>query len=289
MIRKIALGTAQFGLDYGINNLRGKIPFTEAKNILAYAHNSGIRILDTAFAYGDSESVIGSIMSENNMSFKIVSKSPKDILPEKVYSYFYESLKRLNKEKIYGYLVHAFQTVKKYPEIWKNFCELRKDKKVKKIGFSLYYPSEIDFLLKNNIKFDIVQIPYSIFDQRFESYFQILKQHNVEIHVRSVFLQGLFFKNPKKIDFQFKSIKEKLILLTKLAKDNDTSVASICLNFVHENEYIDKVIIGVDSLNNLKDNLSSINKRNYTNRYFDILKKMKVDDENIIIPSNWNL
>ena len=92
MNNKIALGTAQFGLDYGINNKRGKIPFSEVEQIIKLAYDNGIEILDTAFSYGDSEDVIGSILEKNNFKFNIVTKLPSDAKPENVLFYFKESL-----------------------------------------------------------------------------------------------------------------------------------------------------------------------------------------------------
>ena len=285
---KIALGTAQFGLDYGINNKRGKITFSEVEKILKLAYENRINMLDTAFAYGNSENVIGSILERQNLKFNIISKLPADILPQEVLSYFNQSLKRLKQKKLYGYLLHDFNTFKKNRKIWNILKDLKKTQKIKKIGFSLYYPSEIDFLFENEIDFDIVQIPYSIFDQRFEPYFSKLKKRKIEIHVRSVFLQGLYFKNPKELSSHFNSIKEKINIIKTISISMNISIASICINFALINKNIDKLVIGVDNSQNLIANIKSLQDFDQVTSFYKDLIRLAINDENIILPFKWN-
>ena len=287
MNSKIALGTAQFGLDYGINNKRGKIPFSEVEQIIKLCYDNGIGMLDTAFSYGDSEDVIGAILVKNNYNFNIISKLPSKALPNNVLFHFKKSLERLKQNELYGYLLHNFKTFKKYPEIWKILQDLKNSKNVKKIGFSLYYPSELDYLFKNNIDFDIIQIPYSIFDQRFENYFFELKKRNIEIHVRSVFLQGLFFKKQRELSENFIKIREKIKIINQMSKNMITSIASVCLEFALMNKKIDKVVIGVDNIKNLQDNLREIKVNRIKDKYYNLLKNMRVNDENITLPFKW--
>jgi aryl-alcohol dehydrogenase-like predicted oxidoreductase len=165
---------------------------------------------------------------------------------------------------------------------------LKCSNKVDKIGFSLYYPSEIDYLLDNKIDFDIVQIPYSIFDQRFENYLHLLKEKNIEVHIRSVFLQGLFFKKPDELSAHFVKIREDLENINKISKCLNISIASLCIKFALINENIDKIIIGVDSIENLKENLRGIKGKKIKDKFYNLLKNMKVDDENIILPFSWS-
>ena len=285
---KIALGTTQFGLDYGINNKRGKITFSEVEKILKLAYENRINMLDTAFAYGNSENVIGSILERQNLKFNIISKLPADILPQEVLSYFNQSLKRLKQKKLYGYLLHDFNTFKKNRKIWNILKDLKKTQKIKKIGFSLYYPSEIDFLFENEIDFDIVQIPYSIFDQRFEPYFSKLKKRKIEIHVRSVFLQGLYFKNPKELSSHFNRIKEKINIIKTISISMNISIASICINFALINKNIDKLVIGVDNSQNLIANIKSLQDFDQVTSFYKDLIRLAINDENIILPFKWN-
>jgi aryl-alcohol dehydrogenase-like predicted oxidoreductase len=285
---KIALGTAQFGMDYGINNQRGKIPEKEVFEILCEASRSGIDTLDSAYAYGDSEAVIGNFIRESKKDFKIVSKSPKYEI-EEMENIFDSSLKQLGINAFYGYLIHSFDHYRKYPEIWNKLEKLKSDEKIEKIGFSLYFPSELDYILEKNLNIDIIQVPYSIFDQRFAQYFQELKNNGVEIHVRSVFLQGLVFRNPGELDYYFIKIKEKLVNLNSLSIKQNIPIVALCLNFAALNRSVDKVVVGVDSLNNLKEIVSSLDYHGDVQNIFSKLSWFKEEDENIILPFNWKV
>jgi aryl-alcohol dehydrogenase-like predicted oxidoreductase len=285
---KIALGTAQFGMDYGINNNKGKIPKDEVFEILTESLKFNIDILDTAYAYGESELVIGDFIKNNQKQFKIISKLP-ECTPEKVTGFFEESLKRLGVDSLYGYMIHSFQQYQKNPQIWEILKDLRSHGKIKKIGFSLYYPFELDHLLDNGIEFDMIQVPYNIFDQRFGPYFPKLNDKDVEIYVRSVFLQGLVFKNPSQLDEYFAAIKEKLRSLHLLCAKMDVPVVALCLNFAILNKFVDRVVVGVDSSENLKEIVSSGNYIKDIEDVYDDLRSFKVNDEKIILPFNWKV
>lgn len=285
---KIALGTAQFGLDYGINNKRGKIPPEEVFKILEEAGESGIDTLDTAYAYGDSEKIIGEYLKKKKSHFKVISKLPPcDI--EQAAKFFTISLEHLKTDKLYGYLLHEFET---YPEIIEKLKVLEKFKKsdkVSKIGFSLYYPEQLKSLISNNIHFDIIQIPYNIFDQRFLPFFPLLKKRHIEVHIRSVFLQGLILKSPQEINNQFIKIKDKLSAIHSLSQESNIPISALCLNFAVTNKFIDKVIIGIDNIEHLRINIKSLEyERNIANVYAR-LAALREDDENIILPTHWKL
>lgn len=286
LLNKLVLGTVQFGLSYGINNKRGKIPKEEVFQILKYAHQKGINFLDTARSYGISEKVIGKYIKNSLDSFKIVSKLSFE-KTENIETNFNNTLKRLNLKKLYGSLVHDFHSFFKNTEIWQFLGKLKKDKKVQKIGFSLYYPEELEYLRREKIIFDIIQVPYSIFDQRFAESFKWLKKQKIEIHARSVFLQGLVFKQTNKLSSGFLKIKNKLEKLNELSNELKIPVSAVCLNFVFLNKYINKVVIGIDGLDNLKENLSNLKYREKTKKVYNELLKLKEEDENIILPVNW--
>jgi aryl-alcohol dehydrogenase-like predicted oxidoreductase len=285
---KLALGTAQFGLKYGINNSRGKIPISETFEILNKAVETNIDVIDTASAYGASEKILGEYINKLNSkkTIKIISKFP-NTSKKKIQEAVNKSLEILHINKFYGYLLHDFSLFKKDKTIWQKLESLKKDNKINKIGFSLYYPEEIEYLLKKDISFDIIQVPYNIFDQRFEKYFDILKKKHVEIHVRSVFLQGLFFKSIQSLDEYFKGIANKLKYLNKLSQEQNVSISAICLNFALVNKSIDKVIIGVDSLENLLENINNQKYLNKVESVYSKLMNMKINDQNILIPMNW--
>lgn len=285
---KIVLGTAQFGLDYGINNKRGQIPEREVFEILNESIKSQIKILDTAYVYGNSEHVIGNFIKTHGNSFRIISKLP-DCNPEDVTSILKTSLQRLGVENLYGYMWHSFQHFIDNPEIWDMLVELKSAGKIEKIGLSLYYPSELQYVIEKRLDIDIIQVPYNVFDRRFEQYFPILKQMGVEVLVRSVFLQGLVFKKPSELDCYFSSIRTKIATLHSIANKLDIPISILCLNFAALNGFIDWVVVGVDSTHNLKEiACSSV----YYNDVKDVLHELyllREDDENIILPTNWKV
>lgn len=286
---KIALGTVQFGLNYGINNSGGQIPEDEVGRILELAAQGGIEVLDTAAAYGNSEDVLGKSLTKLGKSFKIVSKLAPGSKADFVKTSFSNSLQKLNQESLHGFLIHHFQNLKDDPQIWPEMRKLQQSGKVKRVGISLYHPHEAEFLWKQGIDFQIVQVPYSIFDQRFEKVFPEMKKRGVEIHVRSVFLQGLFFKNPAQLPVHFQSVKNKIDRLQHLARSNGFSIADLCLGFALNNSFIDQVVIGVDSLKNLEENLA-VNSRLESMKVLEWeLKGMSEENEGIILPVNWVL
>lgn len=285
-ITRLGLGTAQFGLDYGINNKRGKIPTAEVFDILKSAHNDGIDTLDTAYDYGDSEKIIGAFINKNISKFKIVTKLPKTNIKEYEF-YLKQSLINLSLKNIYGYLFHDFQSFVKYPEILDGLRKFQEKGVIKKIGFSLYYTEELSYLLNKNCRFDIIQIPYSILDQRFFPFFEKLKQKKIEIHTRSVFLQGLVFKKPEELDKQFSEIAKKIKKIQQLAKSSNISISVLCLNFAIYNKNIDRIIVGIDSKKNLEENTECFSNVSSFGKIHGILTTLKEDDSRILLPFNW--
>jgi uncharacterized protein len=286
-MNKLALGTVQFGMDYGINSQAGKIPQKDVLNILKFAEENGINTLDTAFSYGDSEKIIGKFLKNNpGTNYNVISKLP-NANKQSFEKYFKKSLINLHRNKIYGYLFHNFSNFLAEPELLDSMYMLKKKKLVNKIGFSIYFPADLEYLLKNNVKFDIVQVPYNFFDQRFSPYFPKLKEKNIELHVRSVFLQGLIFKKPSELSTNFLGIKKSLELLNSLSSVNKVMISSIALNFANLNKYIDKIIIGVDNLSNLKENLNNFKDSSIINKFYTDLENLSIDDEQIILPINW--
>lgn len=285
---KIALGTAQFGLDYGISNITGQIPENQVFEILNESIRSGIDVLDTAYAYGNSELVIGNFVKKHGNAFKIISKLP-ECDPKNVKNIFESSLDRLGVDGLYGYMCHSFQHYRDNPEIWNMLEDLKSEGKIEKIGLSLYYPSELEYIVENKIDIDIIQVPYNVFDRRFEQYFPVLKKLGIELFVRSVFLQGLVFKEASELDDYFKKIRGKIANLHSLASELDIPIAALCLNFAILNEFVDEVVVGVDSVQNLKDIIASSKYIPYVKNVLTQLYCFEETDENIIMPVNWKV
>jgi len=281
---KLALGTAQFGLDYGINNVRGKVPDREVTEILDFAADNGIETLDTAAAYGDSEERIGRYLASGSRRFQIISKLQKGATD--LTKALADSLARLQVGSLYGFLLHDFRAYENEPTIWETLKKLRSQGKVKKIGFSLYYPAELERLLTAGLQFDLVQLPYNLFDCRFERYFDRLKKAGVEIYVRSLFLQGLFFRPVDLLSAHFNGVKGKLKALRDLSARHNISLLELCLGFALANRAIDKAVVGVDSLANLRE-IVAAERSSQEISWLPELAEMKEEDEAIILPFKW--
>ena len=274
---KIVLGTVQFGLQYGINSA-GRPNGEDVRYILSEAAKGGICTLDTSSAYGNSEEILGECITQGEI-FKIVSKYPKGDIP--VDEMFNSSLKRLKVNKLYGYLLHHFEVYKNNPTVWDEFVKLKDAGKVQKIGFSLYSPEELEFILNRKSPFDIIQVPFNIFDKKFLPYMKELHEKGVEIHVRSTFLQGLFFKERNELPEKLQPLKKYLLQLDEYSSKTGLSISEIALNYNLHNPYIDGVLIGVDNVEQLKMNLASVKDK-------PINIEIDVKEQELLNPVNWN-
>lgn len=286
-MNKLMIGTATFGLDYGIANKNGKLCEKECMQIVSTALNNDITFFDTAPGYGNSECVLGNLLQRKSNAC-IVTKAPAGSTAVSLKNSFFASKKTLGVETVYGYLLHRFEDFLENPEIVNSLRELQAEGHLLKYGFSLYYPSQLDLLFEKNIVFDLVQLPFSVFDQRFLPYFKELKRRGVEIHTRSVFLQGLAFLHTEKIPATLAAIKPKIQRLQELVRHEDSSIESLLLSFVNHHPDVDKIIIGVSSHENLLNNINALRVGLLLSTpLFTTLQELAELDEKIIIPVHW--
>lgn len=285
---KIALGSAQFGLNYGINNKNGKITDTEISKIFSYAKSVNINTIDTAQSYGNAEKVIGEHILETD--FKIITKIVFNEA-ENINSLIIKSLNNLKINKLYGLLFHDFKDYLKNPALLDEIKRQKDKGKLTKYGFSLYYPEQLERLFEDGILFDLVQVPYNVADRRFEKYFRELKEKNIEIHVRSIFLQGLFFINPNKLNKDLEPFGDFIITLNNISSKLNLGIENILINYVYRNALIDKMIIGIDNVKQLRANISELRAPITKDDYLYLCET--IDNvfipEKLLIPSNWRL
>ncbi len=250
-MNRIALGTAQFGLDYGIANTRGQISLSEAQSILARAKLAGIDTIDTAISYGESQRTLGQIATQE---WRIVSKVPS--VPESCrdpYGWTRESvkgaIKALNVNKLFGMLLHNVgQSPAMRDESWRALSDLKKEQRIDKIGISIYEPTELE-LIPRTYSLDIVQAPLSILDRRLVStgWMKRLTSMSVEIHVRSVFLQGLMLLPPSKRPPQFRRWAGVFARVDRWLHEAHVTPLEACLGFALSFPEIGRVVVGVDT------------------------------------------
>jgi aryl-alcohol dehydrogenase-like predicted oxidoreductase len=295
----IGLGAVQFGLDYGISGVRKKTPQTEVVQLLEFATIQGMHVLDTAPSYGDSEDVIGKfIRSHDNRShWNIVTKTPyfkNKIISSKqideLISSFELSRKKLGLDMLYGLLIHNYDNLFSTggDKLLQAMIQLKKKKVVKKIGVSVYSSKQIDHILDcfpNSI--DLVQLPFSILDQRLLKGGQLnrLKECGVEIHARSVFLQGLLFMPLEILPSWFNPIMETLEAFHMEAKKRNMSALQLAIGFVQSVHEIDKIIVGVNTLKQLDEIIKA------SSIYVDLkqFSSLSINNPAFLNPSNWRV
>lgn len=291
LINRLCLGTVQFGLDYGIANNVGKVNINDVNEIIKYAFDMGIDIVDTAYNYGEAECVLGKVLNQYE-SMRVISKLPniKSTSFDKgnsVKKCLTESLNRIKKKNLYGYMLHRVEDVFEDHNIWRQLQEEKEDGRIKKIGFSLYYPQHLQEVVSLGFIPDIVQVPYSIFDERFEESFKCLKDKGVEVHVRSVFLQGLPFIEEDKFLGVLAGAKTTVLALKAFTQKFNIPISAVCLCGVLLNKYVDKIVFGVDSLKQLKFNIEMLGYYEQVEKLNHIIKEFIINDEQILLPFQW--
>ncbi len=259
---KLALGTVQFGMNYGISNTRGQVPAVEIEKILTFCKIHNINTLDTAQGYGESEAVLGRY---DLSSFKIVTKLSGDAELE-------DSLCKLNISSIDALLFHREDEIN--DKTWQKFEDWKRQKLVHKIGVSVYSPKQLSRIIQS-YPIDIVQLPLNILDQRFIPLLPELKNKKIEVHSRSVFLQGLLLMTD--YPAQFDSIKHILqgIPHPKLL---------YALHFLLSLKQVDKLVVGVTCLHDLEEIYKAATSPCPSVDY----SIFSVHDEKIINPSLWS-
>lgn len=287
---RLALGTVQFGLAYGISNQRGQVPIEEVARILARAAAAGIDTLDTSYSYGNSEQVLGAALERLDARLRVVTKYPVEAdaefgAPQAVWD---ESQRRLRGYPVYGYMLHNYHSFRERLERVAFLQELKAQGLVQRIGCSVYRPDELAEILDKQLPFELIQLPYSVLDQRFAALLPELKRRGVEVHVRSAFLQGLVFRAPDSLPPQFGAAVPSLLRLRAIAAQSGLPVATLCLGFALANPLLDRVLIGVESLANLEQNLSVLALAPQIEPWLPQLAELALEDETVLNPLLWN-
>lgn len=294
---KIGLGTAQWGMTYGRCNTTGVPHGTTVKKIIDRAHEDNIRTLDTAYLYGSSEEILGAYVKPE-MHFNIVTKLPdvEDLrssgsLREKIRSTVERSLNRLKTRNVYGLLLHRPEILlgNAGKLIWDIIEELKSDGIASKIGVSVYMPSELESILRE-YKIDLVQCPFSFLDQRFDEIGLLDEMHRagIEVHSRSVFLQGLLLCEPHEIPSGLEPFKAISKEAGRFFTEIGLSRLEACLLHSITNPRIDRVIVGCESLSQYEQIFLS-SKKAAPPGFRDRMRELKIDDLSMLIPGFWKV
>lgn len=290
---KIGLGTAQFGLDYGVSNQDGQTAPDEVARILEVAVQNRIRVIDTAALYGSSEEMLGCILPFDHC-FRLVTKTIRfnaDLIcqsdADRMEFSFTESLTKLNCSSVYGLMIHnaddlLAQGGELLMERLKNLQQLGR---VQKIGASVYSADQIDRIL-DRFELDLVQLPMNVLDQRLLAGGRLaaLKSHGIKIHVRSAFLQGLLLMSPEKVPNYFAPIRNHLKRYHEFLKGNGITPVQAALGFLAGRDEIDTIVCGVNNHRHLQELCRS------AEPLADIdFSQFALDDADMLNPSQWRI
>ena len=287
--RELVLGTAQFGMDYGVSNGAGMVPSEELQKILVFARANGLQDLDTASSYGESEKRLGSFGLQE---WRVVSKLSVHSVSEEeailqVDRQLRQSFLRLGCTELYGVLIHnpAVLLGSYGSAIWERLKLWRSRGRVLKIGYSVYSPSELDNLFYE-FKPDLVQLPFSVADRRFQKmgWFEKFESQNVEVHVRSIFLQGLLLMSAQKRPSFCQKDRLFFERWDLLCAELNITPLEICLNFVCKVNYNFKVVFGVQNLSQLQEILKAV----LNSGTLDIPSNLQIEDEVFLNPGTWS-
>jgi aryl-alcohol dehydrogenase-like predicted oxidoreductase len=283
---KIVLGTVQLGLDYGINNSTGKPSVEEALSILDLARKSEIKFLDTAKAYGTAIQVIGKF-HQKRPAFHIISKFHvhNGVFEEAEFS---QDLKTLNIASMEALLFHSFADYKNNQQEISKLEQLKAEKKLNKIGVSIYTNNELEEVIDDG-RIDVIQLPFNLLDNDNWRGKLLLKakEKGKEIHVRSVFLQGLFFQNTEEVPSKLLSLIPYLRAIHEIAQDLNLTIEQLALMYVLQQSYIDKVLFGVDNLHQLQTNVYLIQDLPKFDVRDIVNTTIEVQEMTLLNPVNW--
>jgi aryl-alcohol dehydrogenase-like predicted oxidoreductase len=290
-VGRLGLGTVQWGMDYGIANVGGRPSAPEIARMLDSAAVAGVSLLDTAAAYGEAECVLGEALASKR--FSIVTKtsagSSCELSAEAMRDVFMRSLKRLGCERVYGLLVHDVAHLlgdEFSHSLWRMLLALRDVGQVEKIGVSVYTPEQLTHVLEA-FPIDFVQLPYSVYDRRFEvsGALDRLQRAGVEVHVRSAFLQGLLLMQADALPENFAAVRAHHARFVALCDDAGWTQVQAALGFCLSHPSIDRVIVGCESYAQLEPIMRA--SEHVCDELRGTLAGFAIDDERIILPTNW--
>jgi aryl-alcohol dehydrogenase-like predicted oxidoreductase len=279
MLEKLGLGTVQFGQAYGVSNQGGQVPKEEAAAILDRAAKAGVRLLDTAANYGEAENILASL---DTSAFRVVTKTINLTHGlDHVIARARQSAQTLKADTL---LVHAANDLKgKDGEaLWTALRQLKDEGIFRKIGISAYMADE-PIALAQRFRPDVMQLPFSLLDQRLLENGSLvrLKELDVEVHARSLFLQGLLFM--EELPAKLRRAGVHLARVRKTLADASIAPLAAALGFVLARPEIAFGLIGVTSSKELEEIIVA------TRQPLPLLdwSSFALDDELVITPSLW--
>lgn len=296
VLSQLMLGTCQFGLDYGIANRKGRLPYKTALDILSFAYKGGINCLDTASAYGTSEKVIGKALRELGISDKIVVVTKVHPIPKEgisninvydiVEKLVTQSLKNLRLEILPICLIHREED---FFSCIEPLLKLKDKGLIAHIGCSVMTPEITSTIISSRLV-DIVQVPGNIIDRRFvkSGIYELAKESGVKVFVRSIFLQGLILMPEEDIPVELNGVIPFRRGLQKLANEAGMSLSELAVRYVLGTNGLTCVIVGVDTTEQLCQNIEIFSKEPLDLSLIRVISQIAPDlPDDILMPNKW--
>jgi len=284
LTHKLAIGTVQFGMDYGIANQNGQVSEMGAWSILDFAYENEINTLDTAKDYGKSEASIGNYLKQTKNSWDIITKvsSANNVIEQ-----IQDSAEKLTVKPttVLAHSADLFLDSRFQSEVQK----AKDNELIHSLGVSLYNEKEINHVLESELKPEVIQLPMNILDTRIyhQGLLGNLFEKGIEIHVRSAFLQGLFYLSKIDLEDRFEDVIPCLEKLKSISGAAGLALPELSLLWLVNLKEVTKVIIGVDNVDQLKTHLKTL-KKNVHSSVFEEALSIKYENENILNPSLWS-
>lgn len=258
-LSRFILGTVQFGLAYGISNVSGKVAEGEAAHILDAAREHGIGLLDCAAAYGDAEDVLARLDARGR-GFGVITKTQ----PLSQAGSVAAVLARVDRSlallgaPLDTIMVHHAGDLARDLEgeagaaIWAGLQALKSSGQVRRIGISAYH-ADGPLKLAQRFSPDVMQLPVSILDQRLvaDGTLSALAALGVEVHARSIFLQGAIFLDPARLPARLAHCAPRLAAFHALLARLGTSPLEAALSFIQLASGVNRIVAGVTSAKEL--------------------------------------
>lgn len=294
---QLCLGTVQFGLDYGITGQK-KPPHEYAVECLDYATQNGILAIDTAAAYGTAEEVVGTFLAKKtiprNKLFistkllpNILDECPPEDYKRVIQESLYRSLRRLHLDYIDAYLLHSARYAFR-EDILEALSAMQKEGLARKVGVSVYEPGEAMACLTSPYV-DFIQAPYSIFDHRMkqDAVLDQVQNSKCELHTRSAFLQGLILMEEFQIPAYLERAKPIVRKIGMICKEAGVNRIALAMSYVKRESSISHLVFGVDSLEQLKEDISLFQQEIPSDLLAEMDKEFDGLAADIVIPSLW--
>lgn len=285
---RLALGTAQFGLPYGVANSLGQVPVDDVAAILSLARGSGCDTLDTAVGYGDSEARLGALgVGGFQVVTKLAGVPPGAVEIERwVVDTVAASLERLRIDALHGVLLHRPHDLrgKHGAAIVRGLERAQAEGLVRKIGVSVSSPSDLD-AVHDRMSLQIVQAPFNVFDRRLAAtgWLDRLAAGGVEVHARSIFLQGALLMPRQARPAMFGAWEGLWSAWEQWLRDTGQTALRACVAHALHQPGLARIVVGVDSLRHWVEVLDAAG-----SAPVDAPAALATDDAMLIEPFRWN-